>query len=124
MSAYVVERNHIRFLIEAAKYVAHRERSGSFRWWHHDAWMEMTAHNESAVGQMLWDENRISVGHRYAEDGEPTPYLHEDSSWTPAVPQILMSAHCYEYQSCEHPEWEASSAHAFAVVLLSRLLRR
>lgn len=121
MSAYVVERNHIRFLIEAAKYVARRERSGSFRWFHDGQWREMA--DESAVGQMLWDENRISVGHRYSEDGDLTPYFHEDSSATPQVPQILMSAHCYEYQSCEHPEWEQSSAHAFIESLIKSACR-
>lgn len=131
MSAFVVDRNHIRYLIVAAQYVARREGTRTFRWFHGDGWRELECgtHTDcddtpSSAGQMLWDECRRSVGYRYNEDpddgdlpgpvGETWIYWHNDApAYAPDLCQVLMSCDCYSYQSCEHPEWETSSAHAF-----------
>jgi hypothetical protein len=70
-----------------------------------------------ALGLDLLRENFRSVNYRYSEE-EPVP----EYRWTPVAEvqvgeltkehllQIIMAVHCYEYQSCEHPEWEDSRA--------------
>jgi hypothetical protein len=69
------------------------------------------------LGQDLLNENFASVNYRYDEE-EPVPEYH----WTPVAEvqeeqlpahvllQILNAAHCYDYQTCEHPAWSDSRA--------------
>lgn len=96
---------------------------------------ELTEETAGQVGAMLLAENRRSVDHRYAEEEIEEPYLyhryprnvsraelraqHEAGTLPrPLAPvDILKMIECYEYQSCEHPEWETSEAHAFCQAL-------
>lgn len=102
MSAYIVDRNHIRYLVSAA--VQRKCFKG------------MSA---TKLGQMLWDECIKSVSYRYPGEttdtlpgpcGESFKYRHK--VWVGEIEdnQLLESVKCYQYQSCEHPEWETSSA--------------
>ena len=121
MSAYIVDRNHILYLVEFA--VAMREHRGRcFRWYHDGEAYELTDFNATEVGQMLWDENIASVAHRYRDsifDGPGRPsdddlvFLHRMPDYDWSVAQVLQSADCYAYQSCEHPGWGSSNAKAF-----------
>lgn len=108
MSAFTVNNDHIDLMVTAA--------------------VRLSGYNEKYVdipkaadglGRDLLAENFASVNFRYREE-TPVP----EYSWTPVaevqaegdlpVPvllQILRAAHCYDYQSCEHPAWEASKAH-------------
>ena len=79
------------------------------------------------LGQLLWDENRLSIEHRYpdtagdkfeatwgdCEYGEHAPSVH--TTINPA--QVVQSCRCFEYQACEHPGWESSEACAFVRAL-------
>lgn len=87
------------------------------------------------VGAMLWTENVMSVRHRYADvgaaldlDNAPGPVgltVEDVTGYTfpvmsaPRVDAvgILKALACYEYQTCEHPEWPTSEAKAFCDVL-------
>lgn len=122
MSAYIVEREHIAYLIDAAERLASRQRS-NFSWYHEGQRHELTDH-ETEAGQMLWDENVRSVNYRYADSlpstrthlglDEQEVYKHHSKARLAIDPvQVLKSIRCLEYQSCETPDWEASSAHAF-----------
>lgn len=77
------------------------------------------------VGQMLWAENHRSIQFRYAEYpavevGEPYVYDDQRFLWTHIDPvAVLKAIDCYEYQSCEHPQWRESEAWAFCQVLRS-----
>jgi hypothetical protein len=84
---------------------------------------------------MLWKENMISVAHRYSGPVEELPgdrYV-EDGITKPDVAaqaviafnavQVLKACNCLEYQSCEHPGWEASEAHAFLQALKDKAVR-
>ena len=123
MSAYIVDRNHIRYLVESALAVAMRNHRGRcFRWYHDGEAHELTDSTATEVGQMLWDENIASVAHRYRDsilDGLPGPvddhlgFQHHMADYPWNVAQILQSTDCYEYQSCEHPDWGSSNAMAF-----------
>lgn len=114
MSAYVVDRDHIRYLVQA---VSQWEISWYFDGEHHTA---NTYSERNTLGQMLWDENVKSVSHRYPDDpfdlpgriGD-APYLYRED--LPLVGnidpvQLIKACHCYQYQSCEHEEWGSSEA--------------
>lgn len=88
------------------------------------AWCELTPESAGRVGAMLWAENYRSVNHRYNEDETEDPYQFERYNGpvklTPRAMVKLLD--CYEYQSCEHPEWEDSEAHRFCLALRRRIL--
>lgn len=97
------------------------------------------------AGRMLLLENARSVGHLYnmtdldnpADDGtRPVEYLGylaqadeytydpDDTGkpWRLLPPVALLKAlKSYEYQACEHPEWEASEARSFCTALREAL---
>ena len=86
---------------------------------------ELTDETADHVGAMLWNENRRSVDHRYDEATDREVYRYRHSDRLPSDPVVLLKAlDCYEYQSCEHPEWETSEARAFCEALRSRLIHR
>jgi hypothetical protein len=90
--------------------------------------------NEDELGRTLWRECLTSVAYRYPndEDGErPGPIDFRDSdvdeyefervTVDPVV--LLKQVGCYQYQSCEHPGWEASRAFAWTTALYQQLNR-
>ena len=128
MSAYIVDRETIQYLVQSGLDAGFQSRQGrTMRWYLDDMRLELDDRNTTDVGQMLWDENIKSVAYRYqdtAHMGLPGPtgetifvYLHESAvyKWNPA--QVLKATDYYEYQSCEHPGWATSSAKAFLDVL-------
>ena len=122
MSAFIVSRDHINAMINAA-YSAATHNQLSWRAGPDGAWSRLTNDNLDAVGQMLADENAASVAHRYDEPPEPVAYHHTFAQPRPPV-EILKALDCYEYQSCEHPGWPESSAFAFCASLRSRMINR
>lgn len=88
---------------------------------------ELTDATADQVGAMLAAENRRSVDHRYDENELEEFYVFtrypgsgdRGSVGSPRLEpvQILKALSCYEYQSCEHPEWEQSEAHDFCQAL-------
>jgi hypothetical protein len=173
MSAYVVSKVHVDFLVQAAISGA----SDSVGWtrnsepgfsWHHDDRLhrlDLAAEvgderpaaipgfnpielvNPSVIGQRLVDECVASVHARYPDTdpdqgdlpGPTDAYYMGPYVWTPyrsgeprasraripppATTAVIAKqiAH-YEYQSCEHDEWESSEAHAFCRALAEALL--
>jgi len=136
MSAYVVDRGHIRYLVNAGLSQAIRGRqSGPLRWrWNRNLEARtieiesLTAQTADRVGQMLWDENIASINARYPDtiespEGMPGPIgenyqygPHQNpTSYEPTINplQVLSSLFCFEYQACEHDGWEGSEAFAF-----------
>jgi len=120
MSAYVVDRHHVIYLVKAAA-----------AWGVIVPWRKFLFHLESKetqlmVARVLWATNIASVCHRYdtrPDDPElPGPtgetfYIGRDDLrlfWRRYDPiQVLKSIACYEYQSCELPHWEKTFAAAF-----------
>lgn len=100
MSAYVVDLNHIAYLVQAAKLP--------------------DSQAEQQAGQMLWNENVKSVRYRY-----PTHQIGAEvyPATTPRFSrfdpvQVIKACECYAHQSCEPPEWEESDAYAFVEGLI------
>jgi hypothetical protein len=135
MSAYIVDRQHILYLVRAA--MSHRlnPSHSHARWiWNrnreagtYESGELMCNDYEHAaqVANMLWRENIKSVSHRYPHESSETlpgpineQFVIEPTDihcmWETFDPvQVLKALACYEYQSCEHPEWEDSEAFAF-----------
>ena len=127
MSAYIVSREHIWYLIEAARTLPSRNlQGGRLRWFWDRKSRELRAgecEKEAELGQTLWDENIRSVLYRYPRDtketapgscaGETFLYDKHPYSMRRVEPdQVLKLCDSLEYQSCEHDGWEASEAHA------------
>jgi hypothetical protein len=125
MSAFIVDRKHIRYLVEAAsRFPSHRIQGGRLVWYdgevRHD--LKLGDHEgQERMGQVLWTENIRSVSYRYQDDTLNTlpgpigeSYVYGKHHSFPFVDvkavQTLKACDCYEYQSCEHPEWETSEA--------------
>jgi hypothetical protein len=103
---------------------------------------ELTAETADRVGAMLWSENVRSVAHRYAEAGAPeswetlcdlpgpadfspmdvAAYKHRNGPVLAPV-RVLKACDGYEYQSCEHPDWEQSEACAYLDALRRAMIR-
>lgn len=125
-----MSKHHIVYLVEAA---ASRQiaKFGSFSWY----WGNNQTHqgqirpgdwnSQVEAANMLWRENIKSVSARYPNESSATlpgprgvEFVVEDKDlkigWMEFNPvQVLKSAQCYSYQSCEHDEWEQSEAFAF-----------
>ncbi len=117
MSAWIVSRQHIDVMVDAAI------RSGL-----------VEASQADEVGRMLWKENLVSVAYRYPRDKDgkrpgPTDFRDADVdtyTFTPLPKEIVdvwnlnpdaalaKTVGCYEYQSCEHPGWRDSPACALS----------
>lgn len=77
---------------------------------------QLTLQTAERVGAMLLAENRRSVDFRYAEEELEEVYTHGPSGRRSVV-EIFKAIACYEYQSCETPDWEQSEAFAFCAAL-------
>ena len=129
MSAFVVDRAHIRFLIEAAL-----RFTGRFDKFRFGEGKILTETNATEIGQLLWNENVKSVRTRYPDDPfnlpgpigeEPYEYKHVPAPMIPIdALDVLSSSIGYEYQTCEHDEWDTSEARAFIQELKEWAIRK
>lgn len=132
MSAYMVDRNHINYLVSAAV------NSNNFSYWDESRQerVDVNRANASEVGQMLWNENHYSVATRYNSldegldklpgvIGEDYQFEYVDCVFLSIRPvELLKACHCFEYQSCEHDGWEDSLAYNFIDTLAKHYMRR
>jgi hypothetical protein len=126
MSAFIVSNDHIDYLVSAALTYG---RGGYVKYGD----VYISSQNANETGARLISENTNSVQYRYPDepinalpgpiatvyaiDYKYRPFLHV----TPV--QTLKALSCYEYQSCEHPGWETSSAKRFCDQLRNAAIR-
>jgi hypothetical protein len=113
MSAWLVERAHIAYLIDAAWSLGLRH--GGCYYFHDRSTHKLDDLTASAVGQTLWATCAASVNHRYSHHPERAEVVYGEHRYHPQhvdPVQFLKSIACYEYQSCERDDWEASEAKA------------
>lgn len=136
MSAYIVDRDHIAYLVAvAASY--NRGHGGPFSWWCEAIESRRQFEGRGGdVGQILWDECIKSVSARYPNDETATLPGPRDDPYTftgsdvptqhgPINPVDVFGAiRCYTYQSCAHDDWEKSEAHGFCEALKDATIRR
>ena len=94
----------------------------------------LTQHDE--IGQHLVDAMVKSVGYRYSDDrltGLPgprnaywvIPYKLENMTARRATPiEGIKLTQCYDYQTCEHPDYRLSSVKHFVDMLIHGLIAR
>lgn len=137
MSAYMIEREHITYLVGAAMF------DGGHAWYHvkppgmrHRRELDRADYDRAAeVGQMLWDENKRSINARYPDtidnmDDAPgvvgeTYRFHKyyGSPFTIIEPvQLIKAVNCFMYQACETDDWPESEAFAFCQSLISKYI--
>lgn len=126
MSAFIVDKDHIIYLVSAALNYA-SSWHGSFSWYHNGQRGEIRSgdyERAADAANMLWRENIRSVSHRYPNESSatlPGPRGETFEITARDIPhfvrvesvQVLKSCSCFEYQSCEHDEWEKSEVFAF-----------
>lgn len=94
MSAYLVDIEHIDFMLTAAikaEYISQQE-------------------NMNALGQMLLDENKRSIDFRYDEENDAVQYTFVPFPLAFNRWDIDLALRGYRYQSCEHEGWDTSAS--------------
>lgn len=140
MSAYIVDRKHVVYLVQSALTFAMKARGGGFSWVAKDPTKpggyrrEKIEHGgdfarAASAANMLWMENIKSVSHRYPNESNATlpgpigeDFVIKASAFKicaaqPDLAQLFKAIDCFCYQSCEHDEWEQSEAFAFCQAL-------
>jgi hypothetical protein len=91
---------------------------------------ELTDEIADEVGQMLVKENYDSVHHMYEGSNQiikpvmDEPYMFSRVLSKIDPVQVLKAIDCYEYQSCEHPQWLESESRVFCQSLRARAINR
>ena len=116
MSVFIVSPEHINVLLDAA--LRYTDNIGMTVYTTDGQALTIDHTNRDAVGQTLLDTNAASAGARHQEHTE----LYIYSYATPArfdweAIDILKAISCYEYQACEAPDWDTSTAKAFCEAL-------
>lgn len=149
MSAYLVHSDQIDLLVSAglARLIPHgcNIYSSVSEGASVNQHAELTVETATKFGKMLWAENLLSIHHRYPDtisnpDRMPCngPTNVAAYKFNPVGPTSLLTGipradvvaagvlvnaiHGYEYQSCEHPDWQGSLAHSYCQWLKDQLL--
>lgn len=137
MSAWMVDKVHIDLLVDVAL-----RGPRDARGWMRPSWdgRTLSFDQADALGDALVRENLSSIHARYPDtetkpENTPgsieqywlTPYtfappLPGDQRYRMTVVEALKSVACYEYQSCEHHEWEGSQVAEFCDQLRGSLI--
>ena len=119
MSAFIVGNKHINAMLKAAS-LNRYPGDGAHYYWNGESYYFNG--NSHIIGQKLVDENYRSVNYRYTEQEEPEQFksmvLHAE--YTPV--QIIKACDCYNYQSCETPDWRETEAYAIMTALRERAI--
>lgn len=133
MSAYIVDMEHINVLTD---YLTRVEQHSALQWKTNadvdepgvtESYGIRLRHGQRAyaqqIGQMLVDQNYLSVNYRYNEETKAPTYAYhtpQHTNWSPE--EILLAIEGYEYQASEHPSWGTSEAHYALEALRSRMI--
>jgi hypothetical protein len=142
MSAYVVDREHIRYLINAAMRLTRHGSTFTWLWdfgcvgGYKTGELRFGDHERAAeVGQMLWATCIRGVANRYPDDTVPQlpgpvyesyvydrHYLDHGGRLDPV--QALKACKCFVYQACESPDYSDSEAASFIESLMATAINR
>ena len=133
VSAFIEDKEHMDVLVRAADHASVRNRH-PMSWFEGDTRHSLTDYTSDELGQVLTDWNVRSVSWRYPDCKLSELPGQIDHWWTEpykfAIPtrehsevQVLKAIDGYEYQACEHPDWEQSNAYAFLNALRREFIR-
>jgi hypothetical protein len=117
MSAFVVSDTHIDALVSAGLVFA--RPSKPMTWYHAgpdglERAYQLRPDNPTEVGAVLLAANQTSVNLLYGERAATeSPYSFRRLAGVPDAVVVLKALACFDYQSCEHPDWATSQAHRF-----------
>lgn len=116
MSAWIVSFKHVNTLVAYAR-VHHL----TYVWQDKPVQVEL---DPARIAKMLYKACVDSVNYRYDEDttSEDFVYAALAESGLPGRMSMIKQVGCYNYQSCERPDYEQSEAKAF-VNALTLMLR-
>lgn len=116
MSAFILSNKHINAMLQA---VGHRYGSWPSYYWNgeHRRFDDLTA-----IGQILVNENFRSVNYRYHSNDEPHKVVQTCLNDNLEPVEIIKACNCYNYQTCETPDWEETEAFAIYDVLRERAI--
>lgn len=119
MSAFVVGNKHISAMLQAAERNRYAGDGPAYRW--NGTYHYFRGHLQE-IGQKLVDENYRSVNYRYDEDKKP--HIFKKQSYMPNISavQIIKACACYNYQTCETPDWRETEAYAIVQALRERAI--
>lgn len=95
MSAFIVEDVHIDALVTYAI------GGGPYR---------VTEDDPNKIGQMLVNQNCLSVNYRYGERSTPPQYRFRPYLKPLAPVAIIKLSQCYDYQACETDDYDRTEA--------------
>lgn len=108
MSAFIVEDDHIDFLVSYAT------GGGPYR---------ASSESPQKLGQMLVDQNWRSVNFRYREN-DPAPTYRYVPFTAPIRPvDVIKACDCYDYQACETEDYEETAAARLIKAIRSKAIR-
>ena len=130
MSAYILQDDTIDLLVTAGLYGVGID--GGLRVYHEGEILTFNRYEHAdELGTILKTANYDSVNYRYKESTEMEGYRHNGEGITQYLGgevitwgQVLKSARCYEYQSCEHPEWGTSLAKAIVEAITRKVCEK
>lgn len=137
MSAYIVDLDHITYLIGAAMHPKLNQHGSSFSYFWNGERHSLPLGDfgrAAELANVLWQENARSVGYRYPSGSSanlpgPNGGIREITVQdirnvnSLQTVQVFKAIDCYAYQSCEHKEWAASEAFAFCESLRKEACR-
>ena len=129
MSAWIVSKAHIDFLVSAAKHFGIRAINNNGE-------LVCAEEDPDQIGQILWNENYRSVNFRYNENKSAPEYHYDtrcdrikpgslaevnegapDFNGLTGIGFLLKALGCYNYQSCETDDYEKTEAKAIVSTL-------
>ncbi len=135
MSAFVVSATHVDVILSVALHgPSDRTQTGPWLPPHLEVLgAPLSATTCSVLGAALLGECLASVSHRYPDCPAhelpgpcpmPIPEQYEFTDFGPcmSIAEACKAIDCYEYQSCEHPEWAESTARGFCDCLRHELI--
>lgn len=79
---------------------------------------------EREAVELLYAENLKSVNYRYKEETAPEAAVYLADAPDLSAVEVIKACRCLEYQSCEHPEWEASTAKRLLAVIINAAITK
>lgn len=119
MSAYLVTDEHISAMLQAAT----PRYPGDGKTYYYGGTRHPFGGYHQETGQILLDENYRSVNYRYSEDDKSHRFQLRAVRSCSAV-ELIKMAHCYQYQSCETPDWKQTEGYAIIVALEAMAIRK
>ena len=122
MSAWLVSKEHIQYMIESATRFHNP----------HGMTDEEARQDMADTANMLWEANLKSIQTRHSVATDTIQkFTQEDflqftvftSMKLPEFAQLAKSINCYQYQSCEYDEFEQSKANKFCEDLKDSICR-